>query len=230
MQDPLRDSAAERHEAPVLRRAEHLLRELNGVASARIVGDSPDRIREIHILTDHSVEPKQTVRNVESALLAQLGISVDHRVVSVAQVRGPEDAAAARIIGFGLGDRRYLFAGYEFERKLAHRVECRVRLRLDSQEFIGAAEGTDIERGRMMVAAQAALNALEEAEDHEVGFALDGVKMIDSFDVPVVAAAGFGLSGRTRTFLAGAAALTESPEHAAILAALNATNRWISTR
>ncbi len=50
------------------------------------------------------------------------------------------------------------------------------------------------------------------------------------FDEPVILAAVYGLSGRSRTFLAGAAPVTESPEHAAILAALKATNRWISTR
>lgn len=230
MHDPLPESAALRHEAPVLRRAEQLLRELTGVASARIVGEAPDRIREIHILTDHQVEPKQTVRNVESALLAQLGIKIDHRKVSVAQVRSPEDVTAARIIGFGAGDRRYLFAGYEFERKLAHRVQCRVTLRLDDEEFVGSAEGADIERGRMMVAAQAALNALEMGEERQIGFALDGLKLIDAFEQPLVVVAVFGLSGRSRTFLGGAAPVTESPEHAAILAAMKATNRWISTR
>ncbi len=230
MQDPVAGSAAERHEVPVLRRAEQLLRELTGIASARIVGDAPDRIREIHILTDHRVEPKQTVRNVESALLAQLGIKIDHRKVSVAQVRSPEEAAAAHILGFGLGERRYLFAGYEFERKLAHRVRCRVTLRLEGEDYIGSAEGADIEKGRIRVAAQAALNAVELGEEHQIGFALDGVRLIDSFESPIVVAAVFGLSGRTRTFLAGAAPVTESPEHGAILAALKATNRWISTR
>ncbi len=231
MHDPaVPSSGAQQHDVPVLRRAEQLLRELTGVSSARIVGDTPDRIKEIHILTDSRVEPKQVVRNVESALLAQLGIKIDHRKVSVAQVRSPEDATAARIVGFGSGERRYLFAGYEFERKMAHRVECRVKLQKEDEEYMGSAEGADIEKGRMMVAAQAALSALELAENDEVSFALDGVKMIDSFAVPVVVAGVYGLSGRSRTYLAGAAPATDSPEHAAILAALKATNRWLTTR
>ncbi len=57
------------------------------------------------------------------------------------------------------------------------------------------------------------------------------MKLIDAFDLPVVVTAIYGLSGRTRTYLAGAAPVNESPEHAAILATLKATNRWIlSTR
>jgi len=217
----------------LLPRAEQLLNGLAGVVSARIVADSDGRIQEIHVLTDHQVAPKQTVRNVESALQAQLGIAVDHRKISVAQTRGPGEGTAAKIIGIGQlqGLRRYLFDGYELERKMPQLMVCRVRLGLDEQQFVGTAEGADVERGRLNSAAQAALNALEIAEENQVSFALDGVKLIDVFDLPVVVAAVYGLSGRTRTYLAGAAPVTESPEHAAILATLKATNRWIlSTR
>jgi hypothetical protein len=217
----------------LLNRAERLLGDLTGVVSARIVADTNGRIEEVHVLTDSQVSPKQTVRNVESALIAQLGIEVDHRKVSVAQTQGSDADAAAKIIGLGqlTGVRRYLFEGYEFERKMPQHIVCRVRLRLDGEEYVGSAEGTDIERGRLNAAAQAVLNALEQAEESEIGFALDGLKLLDAFDLPVVVAAVYGLSGRTRTYLAGAAPVNESPEHAAILATLKATNRWIvSTR
>lgn len=218
----------------LLQRAERLLGELTGVVSARIVADTEGRIEEVHVLTDSQMSPKQTVRNVESALLAQLGLEVDHRKVSVAQTQGNESGIAAKVIGIGQmtgGMRRYLFDGYEFERKMPQHIVCRVRLRLDEKEYVGTAEGTDIERGRLNAAAEAVIAALEQAEDKQVCFALDGVKYIDVFDLPVVVAAVYGLSGRTRTYLAGAAPVNESPEHAAILATLKATNRWIlSTR
>jgi hypothetical protein len=226
-------SLAGRYDAALLQKAENLLGELTGVVSARIVADPEGRIQEIHVLTDFRTTPKQTVRNVESALLAQLGVQVDHRKVSVAQTQGPADGATAKIIGIGqlTGVRRYLFDGYEFERKMPQSIICRVRLRLDEEEYVGEAEGTDIERGRLNAAAQAVLNALQLAEEGELGFALDGVKQIDVFDLPVVVVAIYGLFGRTRTYLAGASPVNESPEHSAILATLKAVNRWIlSTR
>ncbi|MFQ5575185.1 MAG: hypothetical protein ACE5E0_06135 [Terriglobia bacterium] len=212
-----------------LRRAEELLSGLHGVGSARIVADPEGQIQEIHVLTDHRISPKQTVRNVESALLAHMGIKIDHRKVSVAQTQGSESGPAGTIIGIGqlAGLRRYLFDGYEFERKMYQRIECRVRLRLEDKKFVGKASGTDVERGRLNVAAEAALNALEAAEENGISFALDGVRLVDTFDMPVVVSAVYGLSGRTRTYLAGAAPVTDSAEHAAILATLQATNRWI---
>ena len=67
-----------------IQRAEELLATLPGVISARIVASASGSVDEIHILTTDDVTPKQTVRNVESALIAHLGMRVSHKKISVA--------------------------------------------------------------------------------------------------------------------------------------------------
>jgi hypothetical protein len=67
-----------------IQRAEELLATLPGVISARIVASGTGSVEEIHILTTDEVSPKQTVRNVESALIAHLGMRVSHKKISVA--------------------------------------------------------------------------------------------------------------------------------------------------
>src|SRR5689334_19851457 len=67
-----------------IQRAEELLATLPGVISARIVASVSGAVEEIHILTTTDVTPKQTVRNVESALIAHLGMHVGHKKISVA--------------------------------------------------------------------------------------------------------------------------------------------------
>jgi hypothetical protein len=67
-----------------IQRAEDLLATLPGVISARIVASSNGAVDEIHLLTTMEVTPKQTVRNVESALMAHLGMRVSHKKISVA--------------------------------------------------------------------------------------------------------------------------------------------------
>ncbi len=57
---------------------------LPGVIAARIIASDTGAVDEIHILTSADIQPKQTVRNVESALIAHLGMRVDHRKISVA--------------------------------------------------------------------------------------------------------------------------------------------------
>ena len=83
------------HESLSHNEAERLLASLAGVLSAHVVTDAIGRIVEIHILSAAEVHPKQVVRNVESALSAGLGIEIDRRIVSVAQVRTAGAEASA---------------------------------------------------------------------------------------------------------------------------------------
>ena len=83
------------HEPLSDNRAERLLASLAGILSAHVVTDQVGRIVEIHILSAAELHPKQVVRNVESALSAGLGIEIDRRIVSVAQIRTPADEATS---------------------------------------------------------------------------------------------------------------------------------------
>ena len=77
-----------------IKRAEELLQTLPGVIAARIIASETGAVDEIHVLTSAEVTPKQTVRNIESALIAHLGMRVDHRKISVATTlenRKPEE-------------------------------------------------------------------------------------------------------------------------------------------
>jgi hypothetical protein len=73
-----------------IKRAEELLQTLPGVIAARIIAGETGAVEEIHVLTTNEVTPKQTVRNIESALIAHLGMRVDHRKISVATSLEPK--------------------------------------------------------------------------------------------------------------------------------------------
>ena len=83
--------ASQPHTSPLIagsvlpiKRAEELLSTLPGIIAARIIAGDSGAVDEIHVLTTADLSPKQTVRNVESALIAHLGMRVDHRKISVA--------------------------------------------------------------------------------------------------------------------------------------------------
>ena len=88
-----------------IERAEELLQTLPGVLNVRIVSGPTGEVSEVHILTTTEVSPKQTVRNVESALLAHLGMRVSHKKISVATSEGPAAEAfrAARMATPAIG-------------------------------------------------------------------------------------------------------------------------------
>lgn len=223
--------------------AERLLSSLAGILSARVVADRQGRIEEIHVLADPSLHPKQVVRNVESALRAGLGIEVDRRVVSVAQVRSgdrlPEGLAPATAGGSTAaaqprtgsapqvpGQQRFVFVGFDVRSSASHEAVCQVTLRRGPTTFSGKGEGIATPLGRTTAAARAVLTALTDARGLN-DLALEGTALVEVHGRTYVLVAAHGLAGRSSVTLAGVAPLFRSPEEAAILAALQATNRWV---
>src|SRR5262249_9746872 len=63
---------------------------LPDVGVARLVADDAGRIIEAHIIAAPTKHPKQIVRDVQSVLLAEFGLELDRKVVSVVQL-GDDD-------------------------------------------------------------------------------------------------------------------------------------------
>ena len=229
-----------------LKRIEKLLVELEGVGSLKIVPDGHGGIDEIHVLSSSSLGPKQIVRNIESALLAEFGLQVDHRKISIARVRGPEISMASqadlapgdtlsgrepdRQAAPSSSDRRLILKGLHIERSAGQRMTCRVEIEDAGELLTGEAEGPDFEKGRLEIAAAALLEALQQASEEDVHLSLQGISKLDSLGRSFVVAIVGAAEGRRGITLAGIAHVTDSPEEAAVLATLHATNRWLSER
>ena len=212
--------------------AESLIATLASVVSARIVTDDHGGIDAIHVLVTGELTPKQVVRNVESALMAQLGVRVDHRKVSVAAtVQRPvakQDLAEEKAIAHAAKVGRSLyFEDVELRGSHAKGVTCKVTLRRGAEQFVGEAEGMDGERGRVELAARAAIQAIARSEVSGRQFAFEGVKVVAAFDREVVLAGVTVRQGRSSALLTGSCTVREGPETAAVLAVLDATNRWM---
>ena len=214
-------------EAWTLRRGEQLIASLSGVLSARIVAGRGGEIEEIHVLTTAEVQPKQAVRNVESALMAQLGIKVDHRKISVAQTADvrPIDVLEQQAVSDAASRRKLVYSDLVIESPRPKRVEVRVLLRSGDVLVEGMEEGVDEARSRVQLAARATVKAIEK-DLVDAGVVLEGVRVVEAFDRKLVLAGVHGVGGRTSRLLIGSAEVKESPEQAAVLAVLDATNRW----
>ena len=223
-----------------IRRAEELLATLPGVISAKIVAGDTGAVEEIHILTTTEVGPKQTVRNIESALIAHLGMRVDHRKISVATTEAPrgrvsggmtaipEEPAPPAIDMFG-AKRSLYFEDVEVRRSRAKGVLCRVTLRKGEELFVGEAEGVENDRSRMELAARATVFALVKSDKEGRTLAVDGAKLVDAFDREFVFVGITARIGRETSLLTGSCEIRDSVETASALAVLDATNRWIES-
>lgn len=235
--------------------AEELIRTLPGVVSVRVVDNGEGSIQEVHILTTSEVPAKQTVRNVESALFAHLGLRIDHRRVSIAAVSeapaapqkqqtstpsavasAPKPPPAADTPGMGVytptpgleGPRRKVyFEDVEIRGSRARGVSCRVSLLKDGTSFVGEARGVDGDRARLELAARAACLAIGDADAKDRQFGLEGVRVFDAFERKFVFVGVTVRAGRDMRLLAGTCEVMDSAETSAVLAVLDATNRWL---
>jgi hypothetical protein len=238
------DSTAPAHAAGVIagsvlpiRRAEELLQTLPGVVSARILATETGSVEAIHVLTGTEVPPKQTVRNIESALVAHLGMRVDHRKISVATSSEPlarGERSASSVLDGSLADvpsvpgRNVYFEDVEVRRSRSRGVTCRVTLRRGEETFAGEAEGVEHDRAWVELAAQAALVALSRTSGDRIPLALYGARQVEAFERQFVFVGVSAKFGRDTVLLTGSCEVRDSAETASVLAILDATNRWMA--
>jgi hypothetical protein len=215
-----------------MKRLENLITGLTGVLSARVVATPLGEVSEVHVLTKSDMQPKQVVRNIESALMAQLGFKIDHRKISVAQTADvrPIEALQNEAITERVKRRVVVFKAMEVRpAERPQRVQVRVKLAYGDREASADELGTDTVRNRVEAAARAAAACLDELiPDNSI--ALEGASLIDAFDRKFVMVAVHGLGGREAQLLVGTCEIRESAERSAVLAVLDATNRWVDAR
>ena len=225
-----------------LQRAEELIASLKDVVSVRITATESGSVDAIHVLVTGETPAKAVVRNIESALMAQLGLRVDHRKISVAataRAATPRGTAAVEpgtgggstgSAGAAIPSRPVYFEDVELRGSRTRGVTCKVTLRIGAEQFAGEAEeGVQSDRSRVDVSARAALMALSLAGPTAGLFSLEGAKVINAFEREFVFAAVMARSGREQLLLTGSCEIRDSAETAAVLAVLDATNRWMAT-
>jgi hypothetical protein len=123
-----------------------------------------------------------------------------------------------------------LFEDVEIRGSRSKGVTCKVTLRRGDEVFVGESEGAESDRSRVEVAARAALAAISKSEGNERRLSLEGSKMVEAFDREFVFVGVTVRLGRDSALMTGSAEVKDSAETAAVLAVLDATNRWVAGR
>lgn len=214
-----------------VRRAEKLLTSLSGVLSARVVVSPIGEVTEVHILVQSGIAPKQVVRNVESALLAQLGLRVDHRKISVAQTAEvePIDVLEKKAVAMEAMRRGVLFEKVDIQPQARHRVRVAVALKVGSETIVGEQDAADSSKARVQASARATVAALDKVLPLGT-LELEGAMVLDAFGMQFAFTGVQVVGPRGQRLLTGTCEVKHTAEEAAILAVLDATNRWLQTQ
>lgn len=224
--------------------AEAVLKELPSVLGAYVSEDLEGYPREIHVLVRHGPDTAGLARDIRGLLEERLGIPIDQRVISIAQlaqrpeveaVPGAADdvAAAERAPEPPLEEKtgRPVYAGLESTVSSGH-VRVGVRLAWRGVVSEGKAEAVDTQPGRARAAATATLRSATDAAWNEgLGLELDFASVVQALDGDYVLVSVLGMAGRLGRRplpLVGAHPVESDVESAAALATLKAINRILS--
>ena len=194
---------------------QNLLNQLPGVLNSKIVVTNDGSLSEVHILSDVSRSPKQIVRDVQSALLANNNLTVDHKIISIAQIENNN-----------LGVRECRMSIESIQIVSRHtKVEARVSLKKDDQVYEGSYSGGNSASGRMRVVAEAALRAVHQLFDKEMLFALSDVVPVTLANRRAIAVSILYFTQKGDEYLSGSAFVHNDESESVVKATLDAINR-----
>jgi hypothetical protein len=199
---------------------ETTIRSLKDVLSARVVLSKTGTIEEIHVFTTSTRAPKQMVRDVESALMAEFGLVLDHKKVSIAQTQDSTPIQS--------DDRRLKFSDVAISLNGA-KAEATVHLSRNGDTYTGMADGHSSSHNQLRLIATSTLRAVENSHGS------DGLLVLEDLN-PAVTLSGRGIvvvcvnmmTPRGEDLLAGSAVVKQDMWKAVVNATLDAVNRRVT--
>lgn len=195
---------------------ESFLTNIKSVMSCKIITDQNNNISEIHVLSDSSRHTKQIARDIRSALMSNFNLSVDYKIISVAQI----------IKNLSINtDFRLIYDGYTNETTSDYIKIC-VKLSWDENEYTGEAEGIKSEKNTFKIASSATLDAIKNAIGLDC-FIVEDIQSSKIAGQEVMITAITYIDRGEENILTGTSIVVNNKIDSAIKSTLNAINRRV---
>ncbi len=196
---------------------ERALCSIPSVLGARLVAGFDRQVDELHVLTGLDRAPKQTVRDVQTLLMARFGVPTDHRVISVVQLDEETTiAATARVVIERVSSSR---SGLS--------LTAEVVLLDGDQRYAGEADAPASPQGLQRAVAGATLEAARDLIGDACRVDLEGVTVDTSLGQPIAVSLLQVRTERETLTLTGSALVREVEADAVARSVLDALNRTI---
>jgi hypothetical protein len=209
---------------------EAALSEVGDVKAARVVASADGVIQEIHILALPTKQPKQLVRDIESTLMAQFGIPIDHKKISIALLG--RDAIKPEVASTASNANEPARSSVARPRICSInanvsgvQASASVELEIGGNEYVGNASGPASQTGRLRLVALAALDAVSQYTDATLSFALEDVAILKLGREKVAVSCIALVSSLGEQTFSGSAMVRQNDNDSVVRATLDAINR-----
>ena len=236
-------------ETPLAVRAEIAIRRLRDVEGVSVRVDGAELV-EIHVVSSSDRNPKQIVRDVQAVLRTDLGMSIDHRIVSVALARAsgsaPAGAAGAAAAAPPTPARAPVPSRvaepdppepvrddrirYENANLIVHgqKTQAQVELRWKGLPRIGNASAWSSRDDSHRLVAQATALAVQEFLSDPIALNVRDVSFVETGGHRVAVVVMSLLAHRHEKVLTGSCSVERDATQAVVLATLAALNRLVA--
>jgi hypothetical protein len=189
-----------------------------GVLGARLVPGFEREVDELHVLSTIDRAPKQSVRDVQTLLMARFGVTIDHRVVSVVQIDEPQ----------GLTSRSRVTIDRVAVSQSGVRVTAEVVVRDADDQYEGTDEGPSSAAGQRRATARATLEALRPLLGKKHAVELEGTDVAEVLGRPIAVTLVHFHTPRGELTVSGSAVVRGSEADAVARSVLDALNRTLA--
>ncbi len=194
---------------------EESIKNLPGIKGVKIVSDK-EEISEVHILASDKKTPKQLIRDIESTVMVEHDLKLDHKIISIAQLSNEEI--------FTDDDSRLLINGFSKSVKNNH-SEISVELSNGDKIFEGKASGITTSTNKLKLFSEATLNAIEKFLGNVCHLLPSDLRVVSIGNNEAILVSVIILDNKKENCFLGSALIRGEKELSVIKATLNAVNR-----
>lgn len=205
----------------LLSEIEDMIKRVHGVIAAKVVANESGEIEEIHVVSDSTRGAKQVARDIESVLIAQFDLRVDHKKISIAQI-GSGQAYCTGDVAIEIDNIQVVHARTN--------TTVTVRLCMDREMYEGTASAPIVSANSIKLCALATISAIQQMLNAEHTVELEDLARICLNSCPIVVVLVLWISKRCQETLVGAALINKSDVEAVVNAIVSAVNRRLSSR
>ncbi len=205
---------------------EKSLKDLSDILFAKIVLSEDRDIKEIHIITKDSSNPKGITRDIESFLLAKYNIQVDYRKISIAQVKDKEIKDELMKEEESESSLRLKFSDIKAG-AIGNQFEVCVKLESNGKIYEGKVSGKNWGENQEYLVAKAALEGISSYLEGSIFFQVDEIKKIELDSKEILIISINLIDSKRKENLVGSTVIKDDLNKAVVKAILKATNRRV---